>query len=67
MSTTQRLAYTRKEAAELCGVSEATISKAKNAGALKAKRLKEDATKKGGKELYTYAALMAWIDGLADA
>lgn len=66
-ATTQRLAYTRREAAELCGVSEATISKAKNAGDLKAKRLKADATKKGGKELYTHAALMAWLEGLNDA
>lgn len=67
MSTAQRLAYTRKEAAEMCGVSEATLARAKAAGALKAKRLKADETKKGGKELYTHAALMAWLEGLNDA
>lgn len=64
---TTRLAYTRKEAAEMCGVSEDTIRRAKNAGALHAKRLTKDETRKGGKELYTEAALRQWIDGLADA
>lgn len=62
-----RLAYTRKEAAEMCGVSEATISRAKNAGALKAKRITANESRRGGKELYTSAALTAWLDGLADA
>lgn len=62
-----RLAFTRKEAAEMCGVSEDTIRRAKNAGMLKAKRLTKDETEKGGKELYTLAALEAWISGLADA
>lgn len=65
--TTPRLAFTRREAAEMCGVSEDTIRRAKNSGALKAKRLTKDETKKGGKELYTLAALQAWLDGLADA
>jgi DNA-binding transcriptional MerR regulator len=64
---TTRLAYTRKEAAEMCGVSEDTIRRAKNAGLLKAKRLTKDETQKGGKELYTPAALQSWLDGLADA
>ncbi|MDF1603358.1 helix-turn-helix domain-containing protein [Nocardioides sp. YIM 152315] len=62
-----RLAYTRKEAAEMCGVSEDTLRRAKNRGALKAKRLTEDEERKGGKELYTRAALEAWLEGLADA
>lgn len=62
-----RLSYTRKEAAEMCGVSEDTIRRAKNSGALKAKRLTKDEGQKGGKELYTEAALLAWLDGLADA
>lgn len=66
-ATSTRLAFTRKEAAEMCGVSEDTIRRAKNTGALKAKRLTKDETKKGGKELYTLAALQAWLDGLADA
>lgn len=65
--TVPRLAFTRREAAEMCGVSEDTIRRAKNSGALKAKRLTKDETKKGGKELYTPAALQAWLDGLADA
>lgn len=66
-STLRRLAYTRKEAAEMCGVSPDTIARAKQSGALKAKRLTDDETRKGGKELYTEAALQAWLDGLADA
>lgn len=63
----QRLAFTRKEAAEMCGVSVATIAKAKNSGALKAKRLTDDEERKGGKELYTYDALQQWLESLADA
>lgn len=65
--TPTRLAFTRKEAAEMCGVSGDTIRRAKNAGVLKAKRLTKDETAKGGKELYTLAALEAWIESLADA
>jgi DNA-binding transcriptional MerR regulator len=67
MSTLPRLAYTRREAAEMCGVSEDTLRRAKNAGSLKAKRLTKDEKQKGGKELYTPAALEAWLEGLADA
>lgn len=62
-----RLSYTRKEAAEMCGVSEDTIRRAKNAGLLRAKRLTKDETQKGGKELYTLTALEAWLESLADA
>lgn len=64
---TDRLAYTRKEAAELCGVSVDTIAKAKNTGALKAKRLTQDEERKGGKELYTRKALEDWLDSLPAA
>lgn len=67
MSTLPRVAFTRKEAAEMCGVSVDTIARAKGAGELKAKRLTKDETLKGGKELYTLAALTAWLEGLADA
>lgn len=67
MGVPLRLAYTRREAAEMCGVSEDTIRRAKNAGQLKAKRLTKDETQSGGKELYTLAALEAWIESLADA
>lgn len=62
-----RLAYTRQEAAQMCGVSTDTIARAKDAGRLKAKRLTKDETRKGGKELYTRAALEAWLESLADA
>lgn len=58
-----RLAYTREEAAAVCGVSKDTIIRAHNSGALKAKRT----GKKGGNYLYTPAALQAWIDGLPAA
>lgn len=64
---TERLAYTRKEAAEMCGVSEDTLRRAKNSGALKVKRVKRDETKAGGKELYRKADLEAWLDSLGDA
>ena len=67
MSAATRLAYTRKEAAELCGVSVDTIAKAKNSGALKAKRLTDDEDRKGGKELYTLKALQDWLEGLPAA
>lgn len=68
MSATTRLAYTSREAAEMCGVSEDTIRRAKNSGALKAKRVKRDADKPGGgRDLYRPEDLRAWIDGLADA
>lgn len=66
-ATPTRLAYTRREAAEMCGVSEATIQRAKNAGNLKAKRLTKDEQRKGGKELYRLEDLQAWLDSLADA
>ena len=62
-----RICLTRREAAEACGVSEDTIRRAKNTGALKAKRLTSDPTRLGGKELYSPAALQAWFDGLPDA
>lgn len=50
-------------------VPAAVVAKrrAKNSGALKAKRLTKDETKKGGKELYTLASLESWLEGLADA
>lgn len=67
MSSHPRLSFTRKEAAEMCGVSVDTIAKAKASGALKAKRLKGDESQKGGKELYTRSALEAWLEGLPDA
>lgn len=58
-----RLFLTRREAAEACGVSEDTIRRAKEAGRLKAKKTGP----KGGKELYSIAALEAWFEGLVDA
>lgn len=51
----------------MCGVSIDTIARAKNSGALKAKRLTTDESQRGGKELYTLDALRKWLDGLADA
>lgn len=62
-----RLAYTRREAAELCSVSVDTIAKAKARGELKAKRLTADESRAGGKELYRLADLEAWLNSLADA
>lgn len=67
MSPLPRLAYTRKEAAEMCGVSEDTLRRAKNAGQLRAKRLTKDETRAGGKELYRLEDLQKWLESLADA
>lgn len=58
-----RLAYTRKEAAEACGVSEDTIRRAINSGALRAKRT----GRTGGKYLITAKDLESWLDGLEAA
>jgi len=58
-----RLSFTRAEAAQVCGVSEDTISRAVKSGALRAKQ----SGKNGGKHLYTPAALQAWLDSLDDA
>lgn len=67
MSAPLRLAYTRREAAEMCGVSVDTIRRAKAKGDLKAKRLTSDESRAGGKELYRLEDLQAWLEGLADA
>ena len=60
---TARLAYSRKEAAGACGVSEDTIRRAINTGALRAKRTGP----KGGKYLITAKALEEWLEGLEAA
>lgn len=62
-----RVAFTRREAAEMCGVSEDTLRRAIGTGALKAKRLTKDEALKGGKQLFTLAALTSWLESLADA
>lgn len=66
-----KLAYDRREAAEACSVSEDTIKKAVASGALRAKRSgRKDDKADGdgvGKYLITHDALLAWLEGLADA
>lgn len=62
-SASPRLFLSRREAAAACGVSEDTLRRAKEAGRLKAKKTGP----KGGKELYSIAALTAWFDSLNDA
>lgn len=64
---TIRLAYTKKEAAAVCGVSPDTIVRAVNTGALRAKRSSEKDGKPTGKYLITAKALEAWLEGLKDA
>ena len=73
---TTRLAYTRKEAAEACGVSEDTIRRAINSGALRAKRTNGQSKKaapKGsddkptGRYIITTKDLQAWLDELEAA
>lgn len=63
-----RLAYTREEAAHLCGVSLDTIKRAIGSGRLRAKR--SAVNEKGdpaGRYLITPQAIQDWIDGLEDA
>lgn len=64
-----KLAYTREEAAELCGLGVESIRKAINTGALRAKRsAKSSEQGKGlGKYLITHQALVEWLDQLEDA
>jgi DNA-binding transcriptional MerR regulator len=59
-----RLLLTRAEAAAACGVSVKTLTKAKKAGLLRAKRT--DANR-GAKELYSIRDLEAWFERLPDA
>lgn len=68
MTALPRIAVNRKEAAEMLGVSEATLRRAKADGHLRAKRTSKDADgNPTGKELYSVAELTAWFEGLADA
>lgn len=64
---TTRLAYTKKEAAAVCGVSVDTIVRAVNSGALRAKRSSSKDGKPTGRYLITAKALEAWLDELVDA
>lgn len=56
----ERKAYDRQEAAELYGVSYATIQRAINAGQLRAKKV-------GNRYRISAKALADWFDGLEDA
>lgn len=60
MTTTIRKVVTRKEAATLYSVSEATLRRAEAAGTLRGKLL-------GGRRRYRIEDLDAWFDGLDDA
>ena len=63
-----RLAYTRDQAAEACGVSPKTIARAIAAGKLRAKRTAvTDDGDPTGKYLILEADLLAWLEGLAAA
>lgn len=65
---TDRLAYTRDQAAEACGVSEATIKRAIASGRLRAKRTAiNDDGDPTGKYLILAADLTAWLEGLTAA
>lgn len=52
-----------QEAADWCGVSVASIRRAKAAGRLNPKTT----ATRGGKELYRIADLEAWVEGMEDA
>lgn len=65
---TTRLAYTRDQAAEACGVSESTIKRAIASGHLRAKRTAvDDNGDPTGKYLILAADLTAWLEGLSAA
>lgn len=61
---TDRLFYTREEAADLANVSKSTIVAAINSGALRAKRTGDEG---GGKYLISRQQLEDWFAGLKDA
>lgn len=63
-----RIAYTISEAADSTGVSERTIERAINAGALKAKKTSRNTDGDPvGKRLVSARALADWFDSLPDA
>lgn len=67
---TPELAVPAKVAARICGVSETTIAQAREAGALRGKRLNEhrDPDRPArGKVLYLVADLRNWLENLPDA
>lgn len=57
---TQRIAHTRKQAAEMTGLSEQTIARVIKAGELEAKLV-------GSRILIGHNELMAWFDALPTA
>lgn len=64
-----KLAYTREEAAQACGVSADTIKRAVAAGKLKAKRsgVHAETGEPTGKYLILAADLQAWLENLSAA
>ncbi len=61
---TPRLSLSRREAAEVVGLSKETIARAIRSGALKAKRTGKDGN---GKDVIKLSDLNAWLDSLEDA
>jgi hypothetical protein len=62
-----RVAYTREQAAEACGLTINAIGAAIRSGALRAKKTAGKDAKKPGKYLITHQALVDWLDNLEDA
>lgn len=64
-----RLAYSRQQAAEECGLSIDTIKKAINTGALRAKRTSThpETGEPTGKYVILHDDLTAWLEGLVAA
>lgn len=63
-ATLPKLAYSKAQAAEACGVSPKTIERATKKRALLGKRTGENG---GGPYLYLRDDLQAWLDSLEDA
>lgn len=60
MTATEKRVVSRKEACEMYSISPATLRRAEQSGALRAKTV-------GGRRRYRVADLDAWFDGLDDA
>lgn len=60
-SELSRLSYTHAEVAAVCGVSPKTVERARNTGALKAKR-----RTKNGPYVYLVVDVEQWLNSLPD-
>lgn len=67
MTGLPRISVTRREAAEMLGVSPDVIKAARDAGSLHPKAVSVRKDGQVTKELYRVSELQEWFDGLVDA